>query len=152
MLKNFSDYHTDLQKYTGNSAPVAGQYLARADLTFHEQAFVGRDLWVEAKHLVAPTQEQAAFLAGCSVAADRDAILAGILPLVPPQHVQQTERDHVVRPRDRNRRRRTYAHREPRGSGSHARGRDRSRSLSNHRPIGANAGRPKFLGGQRHDQ
>jgi hypothetical protein len=75
-----------------NSIAVTGQHLARAEMTFHQHAFMGADLWSGARHLVQPTQEQAALLAGCNKSAliwaikrqqYRDAILAGILPLVP---------------------------------------------------------------------
>jgi hypothetical protein len=87
-------YHLPLPDYTGISTAISGQFLAsnRYDAIAH--AFLACDLYTEAKKLTKPTMLQSAWLARVNVTyawwahkrqAERAAIEAGVIPLVPPQ-------------------------------------------------------------------
>jgi hypothetical protein len=91
---------TYLTSYGINSIPIGGRYLAHNHLGRTKRAFLGADLVTGTAHLVAPTQVQAAILAGVNrtyvqwalkQAANRAEIENGQLPLVPPHSKGMTD-------------------------------------------------------------
>lgn len=87
---------TVYQTNFGLSMPVRGQHLSRKkNWRPHERAFWGADFYRGEKYLVEPTLAQVTFLAGAGSTTsvwwafqrelDRDEIMKGLLPLVPPR-------------------------------------------------------------------
>jgi hypothetical protein len=87
-------YNLPLPDYTVKPTAISGQFLARNRYDAVAHAFFARDLYTGAKELTKPTMLQAAYLARVNVTyawwafkrqAERAAIEAGVIPLVPPQ-------------------------------------------------------------------
>ena len=90
-------YQLPLPDYTANPAAISGSFLARNRHDAVAHAFFACDLFTGAKRLTKPTMLQAAYLARVNVTyawwafkrqAERAAIEAGLVPLVPSQLVK----------------------------------------------------------------
>jgi len=87
-------YNLPLPDYTVKPTAISGNFLARNRYDAVAHAFFACDLYTGAKELTKPTMLQSAYLARVNVTyawwahkrqAERAAIEAGVIPLVPPQ-------------------------------------------------------------------
>jgi hypothetical protein len=86
--------HYHLVERTVNSTAVTGNHLAYGHKSLTARAFLAADLFTGAKYLTTPTIVQSAYLANVNRTyawwatkrqAERTAIEAGLIPLVPPR-------------------------------------------------------------------